>query len=61
LEFEEYDGMNQNSAAFYLVINLEMLMRGISIKLKCDGRKINLEVPHLYKLNLNIPINYDRT
>lgn len=53
--------MNLDAAAFYLVINLEMLMRGVSIKLKCDGRKVNLEVPYLYKLNLNIPIVYDRT
>lgn len=42
-----------------IVFNLEMLMRSVSIRLKCDGRKVNLLVPHLYQLNLNSPIDYD--
>lgn len=36
-----------------------MLMRGHSVKVKADNRKLNIDVPNLYKLHLNIPLEYD--
>lgn len=59
LEFEEYDGLNDQIQAFLLVANLDMLMRGHSVKVKVDDWKVNILVPNLYKLNLNLPLEFD--
>jgi hypothetical protein len=59
LDFEEFDGLNENFQAFFLVANLDMLMRGHSVKIKVDDRKINILVTSLYQLNLSLPLEFD--
>ena len=57
---EEYDGLNDNFAYFVIVANLELLMRGHSIKLITQERKVNIDVPNLYSLTLNLPMIFDK-
>ena len=57
---EEYDGLNDNFAYFVLVANLEMLMRGHSIKIITQERRVNIDVPSLYSLTVNLPLPFDK-
>lgn len=57
---EEYDGLNDNFAYFVLIANLEMLMRGHSIKIITQERRINIDVPNLYSLTVNLPLPFDK-
>lgn len=56
---EEYDGLNVNFAYFVVILQLPLLMRGHSIKVSKFERKVKVEVPSLYKLGLNLPLEYD--
>jgi hypothetical protein len=58
---EEYDGLNENFAYFVLVANLELLMRGHAIKIITQDKKINIDVPSLYNLTINLPIYFDKS
>lgn len=41
---EEYDGLNDNFAFFVVLVNLHMLMRGHSIKILTQGKKIKINL-----------------
>ena len=56
---EEFDGLNENYAFFIISTQLEMLMRGHSIKILTQDRKIKIDVPSLYTLTLNLPVVFD--
>lgn len=58
---EEYDGLNENFAYFVLVANLELLMRGHAIKIITQDKRINIDVPSLYSLTINLPINFEKS
>ena len=41
---EEYDGLNENFAFYVVLVKLQMLMRGHSIKIITQGKKININL-----------------
>jgi ribosomal protein S24E len=57
---EEYDGLNDNFNYFVVVANLNMLMRGHSIRILTQERKVSIDVPNLYYLTINFPILFDK-
>ena len=57
---EEYDGLNEDFGYFVIVANLNLLMRGHAIKILTQERKINIDVPNLYSLTINLPILFDK-
>ncbi|CAI2367262.1 unnamed protein product [Moneuplotes crassus] len=58
---EEYDGLNDGFAYFVIVANLDLLMRGHAIKIITQDRKINIDVPNLYSLTVNLPLVFDKS
>lgn len=57
---EEYDGLNDNFAYFVIIARLEMLMRGHAIRIVTQDRRINIDVPNLYTLTINLPLGFDK-
>ena len=57
---EEYDGLNDNFGYFVVLANLDMLMRGHAIKIITLDRKVNIDVPGLYTLTINLPVMFDK-
>jgi len=57
---EEFDGLNEDFSYFVVIVNLELLMRGHAICITTQDRKINIDVPSLYSLTVNLPIIFDK-
>lgn len=55
---EEYDGLNSEYSFFVILVKMQTLMRGHSIKIITQGRKINV---NLCNLNLNLPKEFDNS
>lgn len=58
-QIEEFDGLNNDFTTFVLTAKLDLLMRGFSISIVTMDKKLNISVQGMYKLNLNLPLDFD--
>jgi len=60
-QIEEFDGLNSDFSSFVLTAKMDLLMRGFSISIVTQEKKVNISVQGMYKLNLNLPLDFDVT
>ncbi len=58
---EAFDGLNHELAAkLIFVINFPILQKSHAIQLRVGDDVLSIRVPHLFKLDLGLPIRVDK-